>query len=238
MSIGFFKWFAADVEAMITGQQGNIAIPTTVPLWTWMVACKVLWVLAHVVVPYHYFGGAYTTASVFIFMAVGALYLENVFIVNHIQEECQVPMVELGKQQLKAQQERNQQRAQQLVDSGSESCVDSWKNADVDKSFADQRPLQLHWAVQQVCTTTNWASRSHLFNFISGGLNHQIEHHLFPTMSTCMYPLIAPIVQQTCAEFHLPYHNYATFSEAWLDMFHYLKKLGNPEQDVPIKKVM
>jgi hypothetical protein len=227
MSIGFFKWFLNDIEFFIRGRAGNVIVPTTLKLWCQILTGKFLWLLIHVVVPWYYYGGWYTLATVFIFMAFGAEYLENTFIVNHIQEECQVPMVELGKQRMKLQH----QQQQQMVN-GDDSSDQQMK------SIGEARPLQLHWATQQVCTTTNWASRSHLCNFLSGGLNHQIEHHLFPTMSTCMYPLIAPIVERTCKEFNLPYHNYATFGEAWIDMYHYLQKLGNPEKEIEIKKVM
>ena len=57
-----------------------------------------------------------------------------------------------------------------------------------------------HWAVQQVQGSANWSSGSRWSNWLSGGLNHQIEHHLFPSMSIYLYPTISPVVRQTCAE--------------------------------------
>lgn len=63
-------------------------------------------------------------------------------------------------------------------------------------------------------------------NFISGGLNHQIEHHLFPAMNIYLYPFISEIVEKTCQEFNLPYNNYETFAEAYVDMISYLKAMG------------
>lgn len=59
---------------------------------------------------------------------------------------------------------------------------------------------RVHWAIQQVQGTANWRSGSQVANFISGGLNHQIEHHLFPGMSIYLYPVIAPVVRETCEE--------------------------------------
>jgi len=67
-----------------------------------------------------------------------------------------------------------------------------------------------------------------LYNWVSGGLNHQIEHHLFPSMSIHLYPLISPIVQKTCHDFDLPYYNYQSFFTAYTDMIKYLKAMGNP----------
>lgn len=190
MSIGFFKWFCNDVEFFINQRAGNVKIPTTIPLWSYMIVCKIVWCFVHVYIPYQYFGLSTTLITVCIFMSIGAEYLENTFIVNHIQEQCQLPMIDLEHQ----------------------------------KQLAGNKPL--HWAVQQVCTTTNWASESIFWNYMSGGLNHQIEHHLFPTMSICLYPVIAPIVKQTCMDYGLPYNNYNTFMDAYSDMLYYLKKLG------------
>jgi len=83
-----------------------------------------------------------------------------------------------------------------------------------------------HWAIAQVRATSNWSSGSRLANRLSGGLNHQIEHHLFPAMATHLYPEISPIVRETCAEFGLPYTNFSGFHRAWWSTFRYLAKLG------------
>jgi fatty acid desaturase len=50
-----------------------------------------------------------------------------------------------------------------------------------------------------VYTTANWKSGSYFAIFlISSGLNHQIEHHLFPVMNIYLYPKIAHVVQEEC----------------------------------------
>ena len=46
--------------------------------------------------------------------------------------------------------------------------------------------------------------------FWTGGLNLQIEHHLFPRLSSWQYPYIAPIVRRICAKHKVPYHYYPT----------------------------
>jgi hypothetical protein len=61
------------------------------------------------------------------------------------------------------------------------------------------------WAELQVKTTANFCSRSLFWNFVSGGLSNQIEHHLFPSTCHVHYPAIAPIVKKTCEEFGIKY---------------------------------
>ncbi len=87
-------------------------------------------------------------------------------------------------------------------------------------------PHKEHWAMTQVRATSNWSSGSRLANAMSGGLNHQIEHHLFPAMSPHLYPEISPIVRNTCLEFGLPYANHRSFFHAWWSTFSYLRQLG------------
>lgn len=86
--------------------------------------------------------------------------------------------------------------------------------------------------------TANWGSASHFCNWISGGLNHQIEHHLFPSYSIYTYPVISPIVREVCAKHGLPYHNYSHFGSAWLAMVTYLKNLGTDKFDSPIMQAV
>jgi linoleoyl-CoA desaturase len=59
-----------------------------------------------------------------------------------------------------------------------------------------------------------------------GGLNYQIEHHLFPSICHVHYPKIAPIVKKTAAEFGVPYHALPTVGSAIRAHFNLLKSLG------------
>jgi fatty acid desaturase len=63
------------------------------------------------------------------------------------------------------------------------------------------KQVAVDWAELQVKTTANFCSRSLFWNFVSGGLSNQIEHHLFPSTCHVHYTAIAPIVQKTCEEF-------------------------------------
>ncbi|HLF70765.1 MAG TPA: acyl-CoA desaturase, partial [Dehalococcoidia bacterium] len=70
------------------------------------------------------------------------------------------------------------------------------------------------WAIHQVETTIDFAPHNVLLRWYIGGLNYQIEHHLFPRICHLNYPKIAPIVQQVCLEFGVRYRCYETFGGA------------------------
>lgn len=57
----------------------------------------------------------------------------------------------------------------------------------------------------QVRHSGNFSNGNPLVTQLMGGINFQIEHHLFPSMSHMLYAEIAPIVQAACAEFDIPY---------------------------------
>jgi linoleoyl-CoA desaturase len=82
------------------------------------------------------------------------------------------------------------------------------------------------WAVHQLCTTTNFANKSRVFSWYVGGLNFQIEHHLFPNVCHVHYRKISDIVKQTAQEFGLPYKSEPTFAGALIGHAKLLKELG------------
>jgi linoleoyl-CoA desaturase len=82
------------------------------------------------------------------------------------------------------------------------------------------------WAVHQIATTTDFAPRSRLLNWYIGGLNFQIEHHLFPRLSHVHYPRIAPVVRRVCAEQGIPYRVHATFADALRSHYRLLRDNG------------
>lgn len=82
------------------------------------------------------------------------------------------------------------------------------------------------WAIHQLKTTVNFGTRNRVVNWFTGGLNHQVEHHIFPNISHIHYTKIAEIVKQTAREFNLPYNEYATTRKAIISHFQHLKELG------------
>jgi len=90
----------------------------------------------------------------------------------------------------------------------------------------DGEHKETDWAKLQVLTTCNYGVGSKLAEILSGGLNYQIEHHLFPTLSHPHYAQISPIVQQTCKEFGVPYLSQPTFWDALVSHHGHLKFFG------------
>ena len=84
------------------------------------------------------------------------------------------------------------------------------------------------WASHQLKTTTNFATKSWAFSWFVGGLNFQVEHHLFPNICHVHYKKIAPIIKQTALEFNLPYHSKKTFVGAVSAHAKMLYDLGKP----------
>lgn len=82
------------------------------------------------------------------------------------------------------------------------------------------------WAVHQLKTTANFAPKSWLFSWFVGGLNFQVEHHLFPNICHVHYKKIAPIIKETAKEFNLPYHSEPTFLSALISHAKLLYTLG------------
>jgi linoleoyl-CoA desaturase len=82
------------------------------------------------------------------------------------------------------------------------------------------------WAVHQLQTTANFSRRSALANFLCGGLNLQIEHHLFPKVCHIHYAAISDIVAQTAREHNLPYLENKNFFTALQSHYRLLRQLG------------
>lgn len=82
------------------------------------------------------------------------------------------------------------------------------------------------WAIHEVKTTANFAVDNIWLTHVIGGLNFQIEHHLFPHVSHVHYPAISKVVKQTAQEYGLPYLCKPTFYEAICSHLRTLRKLG------------
>ena len=90
----------------------------------------------------------------------------------------------------------------------------------------EDKMIESEWAAHQVKTTANFAPGNKLINWYVGGLNYQVEHHLFPRISHVHYPAISPIVEQTCKQFNLPYHSFDTLTKSVISHTMTMKKLG------------
>lgn len=95
----------------------------------------------------------------------------------------------------------------------------------------DQGNMENSWAVHQLATTMNFSRDNKILSWYIGGLNFQVEHHLFANICHVHYPAIAPIVKQTAEEYGIPYLEKETFWEALVSHTRMLKKLGVPSLD-------
>lgn len=86
--------------------------------------------------------------------------------------------------------------------------------------------MQDEWAIHQVKTTANFATRNRLISWLIGGLNFQIEHHLFPKISHVHYPAISAIIRQVCQEYGLQYIEYRRMRHAVASHVMFLRKMG------------
>ncbi len=89
--------------------------------------------------------------------------------------------------------------------------------------------IENEWAIHQIETTANFATRSKLISWLVGGLNFQIEHHLFPKISHIHYPAISKIIKDTCNEFNVRYIEYRKMRQAIASHASYLKKMGRED---------
>jgi len=86
--------------------------------------------------------------------------------------------------------------------------------------------MENEWAIHQLQTTANFSRNNHFLSWFAGGLNFQIEHHLFPHICHIHYRGISPIVERTAAEFGLVYNLKPSFRSALLSHLRTLKRLG------------
>ncbi len=91
------------------------------------------------------------------------------------------------------------------------------------------RQIESEWAIHELRTTANFAPNNPIVGWFVGGLNYQVEHHLFPRVSHIHYPAISRIVKEHCEKFDVPYHSYPTMREAVVSHVRVMKQLGRKE---------
>jgi linoleoyl-CoA desaturase len=86
--------------------------------------------------------------------------------------------------------------------------------------------MENEWAIHQIKTTANFATDNKLISWLVGGLNFQIEHHLFPKISHVHYPEISKIIRQACREYGIEYIEYPKMRYAVASHVAFLKQMG------------
>ncbi|HUG39482.1 MAG TPA: acyl-CoA desaturase [Longimicrobiales bacterium] len=93
----------------------------------------------------------------------------------------------------------------------------------------DGGQMEQAWLLHEMATTSNFAPRNRLLSWYVGGLNYQIEHHLFPQVCSVHYPALAPIVREVAERHGVPYHSQPTLRAAVASHLRMLKRLGQPD---------
>ncbi|KAA9338232.1 acyl-CoA desaturase [Hymenobacter busanensis] len=91
---------------------------------------------------------------------------------------------------------------------------------------ATTNKLEDEWAIHQIKTTANFATESRVISWLVGGLNFQVEHHLFPKISHVHYPALSKIIKQACAEFNVTYNEFPRMRQAVLSHVLFLRQMG------------
>lgn len=104
-------------------------------------------------------------------------------------------------------------------------CVE---DADFPLPSADTGRIATSWAAHQVDTTVDFAPKSRVISWLVGGLNFQIEHHLFPQICHVHYPALSKLVEETCHEFGLKYRAYKTLLAGIASHYRWLRRMGAP----------
>jgi len=94
----------------------------------------------------------------------------------------------------------------------------------------DNGSVENNWAIHQLKTTANFSEGSSFFSWFIGGLNYQVEHHLFPNICHVHYSQLSPIVRATAEEFNVPYYSHKTFWGAMKSHFALLHQLGKKKE--------
>jgi linoleoyl-CoA desaturase len=102
------------------------------------------------------------------------------------------------------------------------------EEADFPEPMAGSDRMPDGWAVHQVQTTVDFAPTNPFLTWYVGGLNFQIEHHLFPHICHVHYPRIAAIVRTVCDEFGVHYYAHKSVFGAISSHWRWLRRLGHP----------
>jgi len=89
-----------------------------------------------------------------------------------------------------------------------------------------ERIIPTEWAIHQIRTTANFATKNKVINWYTGGLNFQVEHHLFPKISHVHYPAINKLVKETCEQFNVAYNEFPTMIAAMKSHTKHLRMTG------------
>ncbi len=99
---------------------------------------------------------------------------------------------------------------------------------DFPRPISDDGQMAHSWALHQLLTTADFSRRNSVVTWLLGGLNYQIEHHLFPQVCHVHYPALSPIVEAACREHGIVFREHRTFFSGLRAHFRWLREMGQP----------
>ena len=99
---------------------------------------------------------------------------------------------------------------------------------DTEFKTIDNHLVEEEWMIHQLQSTANFSTKNKVLTWLLGGLNFQVEHHLFPKISHVHYPALNKIVRETCQEHNIPYIEYKSFWRAFLSHIKVIKLMAKP----------
>lgn len=79
------------------------------------------------------------------------------------------------------------------------------------------------WSYHQVLTAADFATNNKVINFLFGGFNHHVIHHLFPHVCHVHYPKLTPILVEMTKKYGLTYRSHNSLLNAVISHFKLLK---------------
>jgi linoleoyl-CoA desaturase len=101
------------------------------------------------------------------------------------------------------------------------------EEADFPLPIAEMNLIEKDWAVHQIETTVNFSRNNPLMTWLLGGLNFQVEHHLFPNICHINYSELSKVVEQTCQDYGVKYNQHNSFGSGLASHFRWLRRMGN-----------
>eukprot|EP01114_Cavostelium_apophysatum_P003048 TRINITY_DN1277_c0_g1_i1.p1 TRINITY_DN1277_c0_g1~~TRINITY_DN1277_c0_g1_i1.p1 ORF type:complete len:420 (+),score=118.85 TRINITY_DN1277_c0_g1_i1:187-1446(+) len=77
--------------------------------------------------------------------------------------------------------------------------------------------MSFHFVEDQFRTTRDVTSNSVIMNYLWGGMQYQLEHHLFPTMPKYRYPALIPKLKDFAKKNGLDYRTAGVFEMLWMN---------------------
>eukprot|EP00978_Attheya_sp_CCMP212_P012030 scaffold29816_cov49-Attheya_sp.AAC.1 len=218
------KVFQQDVEIAVSKRLFHIdatcrygSIWNVARFW----AMKVLSAIYMIGLPCYFHGVLRGTALFFVGHFTCGEMLATMFIVNHVIEG--IAFATKGGQG--TDKDKEQRPTTVTGTTPMTATLKTKKNKDTPTV-----PLN-DWAAVQCQTSVNWSPGSWFWNHVSGGLSHQIEHHLFPSICHTNYVYLQDVVEQTCHEYGVPYQAEPNLWIAYGKMLSHLKFLGSEKQE-------